>query len=492
MTSNNLAERPTTNIKESIPLFDLFLIVFLIATTILIWILRISIPLPINYGEGPLLDQAVRLANFENIYQPITDSPPWTISNYPPLYVLLNVPFVFLFGPAFWYGRALSAVASIGSAILIAKICQKLGGSRRSCAISAAVFLASYPVVVWNSLMRVDALALALEIAAIYCSLIATRKNNLNILLPLVLTFVALTRWINVFFPLVVVTFIVYRRFNLAQAARVVVCSISGIAASFGLLTLLSRGWFWSHVFTSNVNAWTAERLLIAIAKIIDLAPALTIIVAILFASLILKQLRVNYLSYFFIAVSAISALAIGKVGSDVNYVLELTASLAIFYALFLNSLPRSSLRVFLSFSLGVFLLVPNLQIAIETSEYSFNSEVSETKNKLSGLIEKHHGRVLSDVLLGAEVLNGYRMQYQPFEMQMCSQQKLWDANNLDRAIADRTFTLVILQTDRNSTLFQQRWGEEFSKKLDFFPYKQQMHLPWLSFDVFELDPTER
>src|SRR5579862_2959962 len=45
-------------------------------------------PYTLNYGEGPLLDQAVRLAHGENIYQPDLSQPPYTITNYPPLYVL--------------------------------------------------------------------------------------------------------------------------------------------------------------------------------------------------------------------------------------------------------------------------------------------------------------------------------------------------------------------------------------------------------------------
>ena len=56
--------------------------------------LALDDPYTLNYGEGPLLDQAVRLARGENIYRADLSAPPYTITNYPPLYVLAQVPFV--------------------------------------------------------------------------------------------------------------------------------------------------------------------------------------------------------------------------------------------------------------------------------------------------------------------------------------------------------------------------------------------------------------
>jgi hypothetical protein len=41
---------------------------------------------PIDYGEGPLLDQVSRLAAFQNLYQTDITIPPYTITNYPPVY----------------------------------------------------------------------------------------------------------------------------------------------------------------------------------------------------------------------------------------------------------------------------------------------------------------------------------------------------------------------------------------------------------------------
>ena len=54
----------------------------------------LAFPYPLNYGEGPLLDQSVRLAAFENIYRTNLSAPPYVVANYPPLFMLAQVPFV--------------------------------------------------------------------------------------------------------------------------------------------------------------------------------------------------------------------------------------------------------------------------------------------------------------------------------------------------------------------------------------------------------------
>ena len=53
----------------------------------------LAFPYPLDYGEGPLLDQTLRLAAGEQIYDNDFSTAPFTISNYPPLFLLLQVPF---------------------------------------------------------------------------------------------------------------------------------------------------------------------------------------------------------------------------------------------------------------------------------------------------------------------------------------------------------------------------------------------------------------
>src|SRR5947208_1153779 len=76
----------------------------------------IACPDPFDYGEGPLLDQVQRLARFENVYALDLDHPPYTISSYPPLYLVAQLPFAWAFGPAYWYGRLINAAGLVCTA----------------------------------------------------------------------------------------------------------------------------------------------------------------------------------------------------------------------------------------------------------------------------------------------------------------------------------------------------------------------------------------
>ena len=65
----------------------------------------------LDYGEAPLIDQAVRLSAGENIYRPDISTPPYTIANYPPLYVISLIPFLNWFDSPFHMARMISLIS---------------------------------------------------------------------------------------------------------------------------------------------------------------------------------------------------------------------------------------------------------------------------------------------------------------------------------------------------------------------------------------------
>ena len=155
-------------------------IIFILALLLLLARLSISLfeyarlagaalvfPFPLDYGEGPMLDQTLRLAQFENIYRNSFDSPPYTVSNYPPLFQLIQVPLAWIVGPAFWYGRLISILSAVSAAGLIALILHTLTRDRIAAATGGLTLLA-FPYLLQGSVLnRVDALALALSLCGL-------------------------------------------------------------------------------------------------------------------------------------------------------------------------------------------------------------------------------------------------------------------------------------------------------------------------------------
>ena len=117
-----------------------------------------------------MLDQTLRLAQFENIYRNSFVSPPYTISNYPPLFQLMQVPFARIVGPAFWYGRLISILSAVSAAVLIGLILHTLTSDWIAAAIGGFTLLA-FPYLLQGSILnRVDTLALALSLGGLYAT----------------------------------------------------------------------------------------------------------------------------------------------------------------------------------------------------------------------------------------------------------------------------------------------------------------------------------
>src|SRR5919107_3496387 len=128
----------------------------------------LAFPYPLNYGEGPLLDQAVRLASMRNIYPADLSTPPYVVSNYPPLFVLLQAPLMWIFGPEFLYGRVISLASPMAVAGLIFATLHAITRDRTASAAGGLTFLAVPFVLHWSSLDRVDMLGLALSWGGLY------------------------------------------------------------------------------------------------------------------------------------------------------------------------------------------------------------------------------------------------------------------------------------------------------------------------------------
>ena len=128
----------------------------------------LTFPFPLDYGEGPILDQTLRLSQFKNVYRNNFASPPYTVSNYPPLFQLIQVPLAWIVGPAFWYGRLISILSAVSAAALIGLLLHTLTRDRIAAAIGALTLLAFPYLLPGSVLNRVDTLALALSLGGLY------------------------------------------------------------------------------------------------------------------------------------------------------------------------------------------------------------------------------------------------------------------------------------------------------------------------------------
>ena len=307
-------------------------------------------PHALDYGEGPLLDQAVRLAHGTSIYQVPGAEPPWTVSNYPPVYPAVEAVFAAVFGPAYWYGRLISVLSLAGSAVLVGAIVQRLTADRFA-AVVAGLLLPAIPYVgPWAALARIDNLALLLSLAGLWCVL---RSDRITALLAAVglLALAVFTRQTYGFAaPLTAFVWLIGRS---RRRAFALVSGLALVIAVTGLLlNAVTRGGFWINVVTANVNEFCWDGVLYYVQTVPLQIPVL-LVAAVAYAVVAIRYRlpSARVIGPYLIA-GTLLILTTGKLGSSINYLMEFGTGLCLAVGGLLAWLREERPRVF-PFMLG-------------------------------------------------------------------------------------------------------------------------------------------
>ena len=440
-------------------------------------VLSVSHPYPLDYGEAPLIDQAMRLAAGQNIYRPDLSSPPYTIANYPPLYVLSLAPFVKLFGPTFLAGRAISVLCAVASAIFGALIVYSQTKDRVAAVTSGMLLLAIPYVAYWSSLARIDLLALALSLAGLYLLARWPTTQWSTIASALLLVAAIYTRQSYALAaPLAAFVWLWTRdrrplRRSLSRAEPRSSRQALGLAAMVGGLALilfltlnaLTRGGFYFNIVTANVNEFGVERLQGNLRRLRDTAPVLLVIGG---AFLVLAPGRVRSwpLLVPYLIGAALSALTIGKIGSNVNYFLELSAALSLAAGALVawsrkHRWLRVALLVLLALQTGQL-----MQTMLDEYAERLNGRLESVRDvrKLKDLVAGAEGLVLADEYMGLVTLQGRPLYIQPFEVTQLANAGLWDQTPFIESIRDKEFSLILVYHHPNyAGLHKERWTPE-------------------------------
>jgi ABC-type sugar transport system permease subunit len=420
----------------------------------------LAFPYPLNYGEGPLLDQAARLADLKNIYPADLSKPPYVVSNYPPLFVLLQAPLVWIFGPGFLYGRAISLVSTVAAAGLITATLNAFTRDKTASAAGGLTFLAVPFVLHWSSLDRVDMLGLALSWGGLYA--VVRRPDRRNAILA-VLFFVAAIYTRQTYAlaaPLAAFAWLLaggHGRRALALATLTGALSL----LLLGALSALTGGGFFFHTVSANVNEFRWEQVSSNLFTTQGLMPLL-LVEGVAFVVLGLRSRPPSWwLVGAYLAGAAVAALLIGKVGSDVNYLLELSAALSLAAgALIARYGRRPGTRCVLLLALAV-----QVAIMVQASQYVYarlQADVITQRTELArleGVVEGSKGPVLADEYAGLLPLDGRRIYLQPFEMTQLQRDGRWDQEPLLRSIRRRKFPVILIWKPRFAAgIERERW----------------------------------
>jgi hypothetical protein len=424
----------------------------------------IRFPYGADYGEAPLMDQARRIQTLDPLYKSDINRPPFVISNYPPLFpAFVAVMNAISRIPLFQAGRITSVVFGLISTYLIGLFVSRLTANRWLGVFSAAIFLGQPYVLFWSSLARVDLMALALSLLGLW--ILYRYKTSSAALLLGGLCFLcsAFTRQTYLLAgPLAGFAWlwVLDRKKALIFIGTF---SIVGLAI-FGMINALTQGGFYTDIVMSNVNQYNLAHTLTSGKQLfmlwpVVLAATLVLISLTIFSRFstaisvqtgLLRQPFVYSGLLLYTVGSFLSAITIGKVGSNVNYLLELIAACSIWCGIGLGML-TSQKKSIQWIALG---LITLQSIWILANSYGLGTirltDLWAKQTNYASLQVKiqaasGEGTILSDDYMDLIVLSGQPLYYQPFEYGELFNANKWDPTSLISQIDAREFPMIIV-----------------------------------------------
>ena len=321
-----------TNNKISKVYYPLLLFSVLLYSVYTLGLLQHSVrlliyPFAVDYVEWPEISRAVQLLEGRTIYSS-WDEFPLRVANYPPLFTFAHAIGIWFTSPTPLIGRLIALLSTMGIMILIGSIVKNHTLAKGKWIVipvlSGLLYASSHMTWLWSSIVRVDNVAILLSLGAIYLYTIPKEhvwNSKIAMILCALALFTKQTMWAA---PLSILihTWISEREFLKERT----VYFGSTIVSLYSLLMLLTGGLAYNHLIIANMNPFDWDMFFAFWRDFWILyhwtLPLIAVGIFILRKSLVLLL----YACFAFIF-----SISIAKVGSSLNYVLELWSIVCIF-----------------------------------------------------------------------------------------------------------------------------------------------------------------
>ena len=469
----------------------------------------IRYPFEIDYGEGIVWQQALRIAS-GHAYGSIAHFPA-IVFHYPPVFHLLSMAAAAIFGlDQLAAGRTVSIVSTIligcfAGLIVFRSLSEETGTAAASiCAvIGGLIVFTLWPVLLWAPLMRVDMAATAFSLAGVLLGIVALRRPA--VIHGAALCFVAAvyTKQTSIVAPAATFLTLLLVCPKVARAG-IATAILSGLAV-LGALTWWTDGGFIRHIFLYNINrfeAWRLQWVATATAlhsvyfgvaaiglwwRLRDCLPAYR------GASLagIRDRLRAVpadaalflILVYFTLATAML--ITIAKSGSNQNYLIEWLCVLAILVGLAM----REAAVAVIGASVAAarprsppFLLSAILPVAVAVQvlmlppmpDQTDRGPIADIQGVVT-LVREARRSVISDdmvILLRA----GKEVEWEPAIFAELASKGMWDERPFVRLIRNHQFGFFVTVGDRGDWLFDSRYTPAVADAIES-AYPSERHL---------------
>jgi 4-amino-4-deoxy-L-arabinose transferase-like glycosyltransferase len=293
-------------------------------------------PFDYDQGEGFELVDTVMFSQGQWPYQD-TEVYPFYSSNYPPLFHVLAAPFVWIFGPAYWYGRLLGFLGTLVTGAAIGYAVYRDGGNRWIAALSGLAFLASNTVYHVGPLFRQHMMMVMFETLAVVILANANeitdttkRRGALALGLGLILA-AGYTKQLAYATAIAAGAFLFIRQPRRAITWGIVF-AIIGVGI-FWWINQSTNGQWWLQTITANVNDFIPDQTA-GLFRLWFGLHGFLIVPAVLYGLYELYFSRLSIYTLWFAATLANSILS-GKWGAGDSYFATAIAAMCILSGLF-------------------------------------------------------------------------------------------------------------------------------------------------------------
>lgn len=417
--------------------------------------LDITFPYPLDYGEGIALDRAIALANGGSLYLPM-DRPPYTSWNFPPLYAWICALGARWVGPGFAFGRLVSAASILVTAACVYLLARRHvegevpGASRIWGLVAALLYLGSTPVIIWGALMRVDSLAIALGLSG-YTAVV----TGLSPVLAGLLFGAAILCKQSVVAGLLAAGLMLAIARRWKEWALVLASCALLVGSVLAWQHLATDGEIWEHLILCYANVWRLDQLRAVFLHAMGDHPVLLVLAALGGAWSVTGRAPGEARApqspgLYYLVSAALVALLAGKVGSHINYLLDLAAAASImgpgFAARLESALDRRG-----GVEVGA-IVAPWLLCLHAWGSLAFPPfEERATRGAATAVVVRTLARAPGPVISedpGLVPTAGKPLWLQPFEFTQMAVARRWNQGPLLAALHRGEFSFIVLRFD--------------------------------------------
>ncbi len=293
-------------------------------------------PFDYDQGEGFELVDTIMFSEGEWPYRN-NETYPFYASNYPPLFHVILVPFAWLFGPAYWYGRLAGFVATLITAAAIGWIVLREGRHRPLAVMTGLAYLASNYIYHVGPLFRQHISMVMFETLAILVLAHVTegqdvRRRRWTMAVGLLLLLAAgYTKQLALATCVAVFVFLFVRNPRRSIVWGVAFAGAAGLL--FVWINIATGGEWWANIIAANVNEYFLQQFIDLFEQWFRLHYAL-VIPAGLFALYELYFDRLSLYSVWWALAVANTALS-GKWGAGDSYFATAIAATCVLSGIF-------------------------------------------------------------------------------------------------------------------------------------------------------------